>query len=225
MFPPGQQARVDFPRFGLPPYAKRFPTEIDARIVAIEVNGENKSSIDIGACEFNRIQVKSDFHCVTTWSYVGANWSGVRFAEFYEKYVSHLVDQNKPIVGAILCAQDGYRTSLILEDLMMEGVVLADSLNSQPLSVEHGAPLRLIAPAHYGYKNLKHLKRIEFFTDLPVVKRGFRAFLDHPRARVKEEERGRWIPGWILRYVYRTLITSTAKEFSDGMRLYRKNDV
>ncbi|MDB3936414.1 molybdopterin-dependent oxidoreductase, partial [Granulosicoccus sp.] len=128
-------------------------------------------------------------------------------------------------VGAILCAQDGYRTSLILEDLMMEGVVLADSLNSQPLSVEHGAPLRLIAPAHYGYKNLKHLKRIEFFTDLPVVKRGFRAFLDHPRARVKEEERGRWIPGWILRYVYRTLITSTAKEFSDGMRLYRKNDV
>ena len=178
----------------MPPYAKRFPTEIDARIVAIEVNGENKSSIDIGACELNRIQVKSDFHCVTIWSYVGANWSGVRFADFYENYVSHLVDQNKPIVGAIFCAQDGYRTSLMLKDLLMEGVVLAESPNSKPLSVEHGAPLRLIAPAHYGYKNLKHLKRIEFFTDMPVVKRGFRVFLDHPRARVKEEERGRWIP-------------------------------
>ena len=82
----------------------------------------------------------------------------------------------------------------MLKDLLMEGVVLAESPNSKPLSVEHGAPLRLIAPAHYGYKNLKHLKRIEFFTDMPVVKRGFRVFLDHPRARVKEEERGRWIP-------------------------------
>jgi len=225
MCPPGQQARLDFPRFGLPPYAKRFPTDIDARIVVIDVNGESQLSIDVSSCELAQYSIKSDFHCVTTWSYIGANWSGVSFADFYEKYVSHLIDQDAPIVGAVLCGQDGYRTSLILKDLLMEGVMLADSLDGQPLSIEHGAPLRLIAPEHYGYKNLKHLKKIEFYTKMPVVKRGIRAFLDHPRARVKEEERGRWVPGWILRYIYRTLIARTVRQFSDGMRLYKKNDV
>lgn len=30
--------------------------------------------------------------------------------------------------------------------------------------------------------------------------------LDHPRARVAQEERARWLPGWLLRYAYRPLI-------------------
>lgn len=82
----------------------------------------------------------------------------------------------------------------------------------------HGAPLRLVAPEHYGYKNLKHLKRIEFYATMPIVKRGMRAFLDHPRARVRKEERGRWVPGWILRYLYRPLISSGVKESREAMQ-------
>ena len=41
-------------------------------------------------------------------------------------------------------------------------VLLANELNSQPLTVEHGAPLRLIAPKHYGYKSVKYLCRMEY---------------------------------------------------------------
>ena len=40
---------------------------------------------------------------------------------------------------------------------------MADHLDGQLLPIEHGAPLRLIAPAHYGYKSVKHLHRIEFW--------------------------------------------------------------
>jgi len=225
MIPLGQKPRVDFPRFGLPAYAQRFPSDIDDRKFMVEINGGNKSMIDLGSSDFTRCSIESDFHCVTTWSYMGASWSGVRFTDFYDTYVSHLVDPDNPITGAVLCAQDGYRTTLILEDLLTEGVMLADSLGGQPLSIEHGAPLRLVAPEHYGYKNLKHLKRIEFYSKMPIVKRGIRAFLDHPRARVKEEERGRWIPGWILRYVYRLFIASTVKKFSNAMRLYKGTEV
>jgi DMSO/TMAO reductase YedYZ molybdopterin-dependent catalytic subunit len=100
--------------------------------------------------------------------------------------------------------------------------MLADSLDGQPLTIEHGAPLRLVAPAHYGYKNLKHLKRVEFYSTMPKIKRGISAFLDHPRARVLKEERGRWGPGWILRYVYRPLISRAVKDFRKAMAEYER---
>lgn len=100
-----------------------------------------------------------------------------------------------------------------------------DRFEDRPLSIEHGAPLRLIAPKHYGYKNLKHLTKMEFHTTMPAFKKGFAALLDHPRARVSEEERGRWVPGIILRYVYGAAVEGTVKDFRDAMnKKYTKED-
>jgi DMSO/TMAO reductase YedYZ molybdopterin-dependent catalytic subunit len=217
MIPPGQKNRTDFPRFGLPAYAQRFPSSPDDRSISIEVNGTGKIDIDDALADLPRATIQADFHCVTTWTYPNAEWGGAKFGEFFQKHVQPLDTEKLRIIGAVLYAQDGYRTTLLLEDLLREDVMLADSLDGQPLSIEHGAPLRLVAPEHYGYKNLKHLTRIEFYSALPVVKRGISAFLDHPRARVRKEERGRWIPGWILRYVYRQFISGTVKEFRKAM--------
>jgi DMSO/TMAO reductase YedYZ molybdopterin-dependent catalytic subunit len=81
----------------------------------------------------------------------------------------------------VFCGQDGYRASMPLEDLLRGDVLLADRLNGLPLTLEHGAPIRLIAPAHYGYKNVKHLSRIEFHrNDRTYRPAGYR-FMDHPR--------------------------------------------
>ena len=72
----------------------------------------------------------------------------------------------------------------------------------------HFAPLRLIAPALHGYKSVKHLVAIE-------PRRGFRpGFADrqtraHPRGRVALEERGRGLPGWAYRWIYRALFPPT----------------
>lgn len=221
MVPPGQKARADFPRFGLPPYASRFPSELDSRVIDVEINEQGVFAIDVASMDLPRSSVQADFHCVTTWSYIGLNWGGVRFVDFYRKHIYPLENMNDPIVGCVVCAQDGYKTTLMLEDLLCDDVILADMLDDKPLTVEHGAPLRLVMPAHYGYKNLKHMTRIQFYARMPVIKRGLRAFLDHPRGRVKQEERGRWVPGWILRYVYRPLISSTVKEFRSAMREHR----
>ena len=223
MIPSGQKIRIDFPRFGLTTYAHRFPSRPDVRSIAIEVNGARKIDIDDALADLPRTTIQADFHCVTTWTYPNASWSGVKFKEFFQKHIQPLNNKKYPIAGAVLCAQDAYRTTLLLEDLLHEDVMLADTLDGQPLQIEHGAPLRLVAPEHYGYKNLKHLKRIEFYSTMPVLKRGISAFLDHPRARVRQEERGRWIPGWILRYVYRPLISSTEKEFRKAMQKYEAN--
>lgn len=219
MIPPGQKARNDFPRFGLPQYAARFPTNIDAFTIQVDINGLDVTEIDLSSAILPRCTVKSDFHCVTTWSFLQVEWTGVRFSDLLEHLES--IFEVKNLEGAVFVAQDGYRTSLILEDLLEEDVLVADTLNGQPLSIEHGAPLRLVAPRHYGYKNLKHLSRIHLHTNLPVLKRGIRAFLDHPRARVSEEERGRWIPGWILRHLYRLMIPGTVKDFENAMKQYK----
>jgi hypothetical protein len=44
--------------------------------------------------------------------------------------------------------------------------------------------------------------------------------MDHPRARVAQEERGRGLPGWLLRVVYRPLIPGTVKRFANAMSSY-----
>lgn len=122
---------------------------------------------------------------------------------------------------ARLCGQDGYKTTLMAEDFLADDVLIADTLFGDPLTVEHGAPLRIVAPGHYGYKNLKHLSRIEFFTDPPDDKRGLRRVLDHPRARVAHEERGRIFPGWLLRRLFRPMIPRNVRLFANAMERFR----
>ena len=222
MIPPGQKIRADFPRFGLPAYAQRFPARPEDKSIVVVVKGRADITVDDPLADLPRVTVLSDFHCVTTWTYPGTKWSGTTFRDFFQKHIQPPDTDTPGIVGAVLYAQDGYRTTLLLEDLLKEDVMLADTLDGQPLSIEHGAPLRLVAPEHYGYKNVKHLTKIEFHQTMPAVKRGLRAFLDHPRARVRMEERGKWIPGWILRYVFRPFIPGTVKEFHDAAM--KRND-
>lgn len=218
---PGQKYRLDFPRFGLPAYTNRFPSNVENRSISIKIDDSKKIEIEDVLADLPQVKLIADFHCVTTWSYSNANWSGVKFIDFFEKHVAGVPTSNAPITGAVFYAQDGYLTALSLNDLLSEKVLIADKIDGKPLSIEHGAPLRLVLPDHYGYKNLKHLVKIEFYSTMPVVKRGIRAFLDHPRARVAREERGRWVPGRILRYLYRPLIASTVRAYREAMHKFK----
>ncbi len=221
--PPGQRAIADFPRFGLDQFARRFPPET-ARI-EIRCSGAVASEVLLADALQNlpRVEQISDFHCVTTWSKRGLRWGGVRFADFYEQVIVPRAQPQPEAACVILRGQDGARTSMLLADLLAPDVLLADTLDGAPLPLAHGAPLRLVAPAHYGYKSVKHLSRLEFRRD----DHGFRAsglrFMQHPRARVAWEERGRWFPGWFLRYLYRPLIGGTVKRFARALDEYEQN--
>jgi DMSO/TMAO reductase YedYZ molybdopterin-dependent catalytic subunit len=217
MLPPGQVPRGDFPRFGLTQYANRSPAHPRDRSLSVKLLADPPFVIENALAGLPRSICDADFHCVTTWSKLGLRWSGVRFTDFYEHRIAPQLGLGSTIAGVIMRAQDGYRTTLLLEDLLADDVMLADELDGHPLSIEHGAPLRLVAPRHYGYKSLKHLAKLEFVGSEPIVKHGPLAFLDHPRARVEFEERGRWFPGWLLRRLYRPLITRTVEEFRQGL--------
>lgn len=125
------------------------------------------------------------------------------------------------ITFVVLKAQDGYKTSLPLEDLLQQNVLLADQLDGQPLTLEHGAPIRIVAPDHYGYKSLKHVDRIDFYTNKQVVKQGFLSFMDHPRARVAHEERASKGPGIFFRWLYKFGIKGTIRDFEEATNEYK----
>lgn len=214
--PPGQREANAFHRFGLTRFASRFPKE--TATCTLDVAGDVEAELQLidPLRGLPRIEQTSDFHCVTTWSVRGLRWEGVRFADFYSRLV---LPQARPRAGATLVAlrgQDGARTAMLLEDLLAPDVLLADRLNGEALSLDHGAPLRLVAPAHYGYKSAKHLSRIEFCAPTQDYRVSGFAFMDHPRARVAFEERGRVAPGWLLRYLYRPFIAPTVSRFAQA---------
>lgn len=215
--PPGQIERADFPRFGLLAFANRFPAAPERR--SIEIGGDvlRPITLDELTHKLPRVTQASDFHCVTTWSHRALLWSGVRFADFYEQVIVAQAVPAAEVRFVVVRAQDGYRSILPLADLLADNVLLADQLNGQPLSVAHGAPLRLIAPAHYGYKSVKHIHRMEFLTSDQSFRPAGLRFMAHPRARVALEERGDGVPAWLLRLLYRPLVARVARKFADAL--------
>lgn len=106
--------------------------------------------------------VEADFHAGSGWTVRGLRWRGVRLAD-----VLALARPSEAARFVRFSAVASYDASLTLADALAPDVLLATALDEQPLTPEHGAPLRLVAPAKYGYKSVKWLVRIELRTDDP----------------------------------------------------------
>ena len=217
--PPGQRAIASFPRFGLPRFANRFPGKPE--VVRFELSNDGRVVGEVGPDRWvalpRTIQL-SDLHCVTTWSSLGHRWEGVGFRDFCTAFALDQAGQDRLVVFR---GSDGYHAALPLVDLLQPEVLLADRLDGAPLPVAHGAPLRLVAPAHYGYKNVKHIERIEFGVHPGRYRPAGPDFIMHPRARVAVEERGVGFPGWLLRRAYRPLIAPTIKRCAEALEMYQ----
>jgi DMSO/TMAO reductase YedYZ molybdopterin-dependent catalytic subunit len=112
-----------------------------------------------------RVEVQSDFHCVTGWSRLDMKWEGVSFRT--------LAERTRPRPGArhVLAIGDpDYSTNLPLDVLMDPDVLLATHESGRPLTPEHGYPLRLVVPKRYAWKSAKWLRALEF---LEQDRRGF----------------------------------------------------
>lgn len=191
------------PRFGLEPFLRQWPV---AESFRLRVDGDVEQALELTLEEIvgaSRRELVADFHCVATWTVRDLAWSGRSLASVWEEVV---VPRARPLPGvAHMRARglDGFMASLPLEDALAPDAFLADRLAGAPLPMAHGAPLRLVLPAHYGYKNLKHLTRLEF-TIRPMRGTGGR-FLVHPRGRVAFEERNEAGPQIAWRWIYRAL--------------------
>lgn len=217
MLPKGQYDIGKMPRFGLSKFVNRFPKQTESVEIRISGKVEHPSTFNKEFAILSRTQLRADFHCVTTWSSRNQVWEGVLFEEFFNRLI---LPEVKPMNGAdfiVLYGQDGYRACLPLRDLLSSNVILADCLNGQPLGIEHGAPLRLVASDHYGYKSVKYIHKIDFLMNGAGYRPAGLKFMEHPRARVAKEERGLVLPGWLLRYIYRPLVKPTIAKFERAL--------
>jgi DMSO/TMAO reductase YedYZ molybdopterin-dependent catalytic subunit len=200
--PPGQHRRRDFPRFGLPRLRPPAVPEHPALLITGAVEHELRLPLAELDRLVPRIEQVADLHCVATWTATDLRWSGVSLRRFWEQVV---VPRCRPADAVALIARgaDGVRSMIDLRDALADDVMLADRLDGRPLDGLHGAPLRLVSPGQYGYKNIKHLCRIEVCRTFPAL--GFSG-MEHPRARVALEERHPHIAGRLLRVPYRATI-------------------
>lgn len=205
--PPGQRKIDHFPRYGLFQYANRIERETAPLELRLEGDVRQPITLDSSFLEtLPRVSENSDMHCITTWTKRDIHWSGIRFKDFFEQIVLPQVVPDKDIQFVVFYARDEYRTYFVLKDILASDVLLADKLDSAPLTWEHGAPLRLVAPAHYGFRSAKHLQRIEFCRTLNHYRSPGMHWTEDRRARVAFEERGRFLPGWLYRYLFRAVI-------------------
>jgi DMSO/TMAO reductase YedYZ molybdopterin-dependent catalytic subunit len=103
-----------------------------------------------------RIEQVSTFHCVTGWTVPNVRWAGVRLTDVFD------LVRPLPEAGALqfVSAEDPYVDYLSMQQALLPDVLLAYEMDGKPLPREHGAPLRLVIPDMYGYKNVKWLAGI-----------------------------------------------------------------
>ncbi len=103
-----------------------------------------------------RAEQVSTFHCVTGWTVPNVHWAGVRFHDLLaaaqplpQAHAAHFVSAEVP-----------YDDYLTLTQVSLPDVLLAYEMDGVPLPQEHGAPVRVVIPDMYGYKNVKWVHRI-----------------------------------------------------------------
>jgi len=221
--PPGQVEVDDFPRFGLMNFAFRFPVETERIEIAVGGDVARPARFGPELESLERVEQVSDLHCVTTWTRRGLRWGGWRFRDFYEQLVVPRVGPEPAATLVVLRAQDGLAQSLPLEDVLAPDVLLADRLDGARLGIDHGAPIRFVAPAHYGCKSVRHLNAVEFWRDARNYRfPGPRLLMNHPRARVMHEERGTVLPPRFFRKVWPAMIPPVRRLFAMGLRRYER---
>jgi DMSO/TMAO reductase YedYZ molybdopterin-dependent catalytic subunit len=116
----------------------------------------------------------STFHCVTGWTVDNVHWAGVRLPEIFS--------QARPLPEAnglqFVSAEKPYLDYLTLEQGLLHDVMLAYEMNGKPLAREHGAPVRLVIPEMYGYKNVKWLSHLNL---VPKAEDGYWEVLGYDR--------------------------------------------
>jgi DMSO/TMAO reductase YedYZ molybdopterin-dependent catalytic subunit len=205
--PPGQRRLDSFPRFGDSP--GRRPPDPD-RAMGVVVSGDGVEQISLGAADLDvvpSVEAVHDFHCVTTWTRCGVRWAGWPMAAVWSELIAPRIAPSTTVRYVVARGGDRYAAVLGVDDLLGPGVLLATELDGAPLDRRHGAPLRLVCPAQYGYKSVKHLVGFELHAHQPTSALGAK---EHLRARVAEEERHSRLPGRLLRVPYRLLIAPTA---------------
>jgi len=100
--------------------------------------------------------ITSDIHCVTTWSRYDNDWTGVATRDLLD-----MVEPRDEAAFVMLHGYDGYTTNVPLADFAAADALLAHSWQGEPLTREHGGPVRAVVPHLYFWKSAKWIRAID----------------------------------------------------------------
>jgi DMSO/TMAO reductase YedYZ molybdopterin-dependent catalytic subunit len=161
--PPGQYLTEKWPVL----HAGEVPA-YDLATWDFRVFGEVENPITLTWEEFDALpktENVQDIHCVTRWSRFDTEFRGVQWRE-----LAALVGPKRTARFVIAHAEHGFTANVPLEFLEHEDALLATEADGEPLTPEHGFPLRLVIPGKYFWKSAKWLRGIELSS---VDKPGF----------------------------------------------------
>jgi len=188
--PPGQSLTQKFPVLHYGPVPRFNPATWDFRAWG-EVEEEVRWSWD----EFNnlpRTRLVMDIHCVTRWSKFDTEWEGVSLRALVDQ---GLIKPKPEACYVMQHAEYGFTTNLSLEVMLSQYFLLATHFNGEPISPDHGYPLRGVVghipgqelTTPYFWKGAKWLRGLEFMRQ---DRRGFWEQAGyHNNADVWNEER------------------------------------
>jgi DMSO/TMAO reductase YedYZ molybdopterin-dependent catalytic subunit len=212
--PPGQRVAEWHP-FGLPRFARVQPVLTERPVLIVGGAVRRPAQLDWAslAYQLKPREQHADLHCVTTWTARDIGWSGYLFREVHALVAAMVAPVDARWL--VLRGLDGYRCCVLLADALADDVMIATHCDGEPLPVPRGGALRLVVPAHYGYKSVKHLYAIEYRRNYVP---GSAGWAEHPRGRVAREERSRFLPGWVWRPIWRAMVPKvrSAWNLNDG---------
>ena len=153
--PPGQYLTSKWPVLSY----ERVP-KFDSEMYRFKVWGTVENPFELTWAELlalPRINLRSDIHCVTSWSRYDNDWEGVHVREIIGR--AHPTPQAGFVVAH---SWTGYTTNMPLDDFDDDDVIIAFKHDGSDLEPEHGGPVRLVVPKLYFYKSAKWLSGIEF---------------------------------------------------------------
>ncbi len=138
-----------------------------------------------------RVEMTTELKCIEGWSTI-VNWAGVRFSDFINKFQPATGDNSAPDIAnrpenllpyvSLVTPDGGYYVGMDMPSILHPQTLLAYEMNGAPLTLEHGAPLRLVTPTKYGIKQIKRIGRIVFTDERPAdywAERGYDWYSGH----------------------------------------------
>jgi DMSO/TMAO reductase YedYZ molybdopterin-dependent catalytic subunit len=157
LIPPGQYLVDDFPVLSAGPTPSISTDAWDFTVIdETGAQAARWSWADFRALPSEDVTV--DIHCVTKWSKLGTNWTGVSVDTL-------LRDVATSAEYAVAFCEGGYTTNLPLVDVLDGQAWIVFAYDGEPLEAEHGGPARLLVPHLYFWKSAKWVRGLRLLDE------------------------------------------------------------
>ncbi|MEV1025869.1 molybdopterin-dependent oxidoreductase [Streptomyces sp. NPDC050264] len=159
MLPPGQRLAKGWPVSHYGPVPRFRPDRWNLQVFGATANRETYSWTFDEVAAMPKVTVNADLHCAS-----GTSTTGHAFFGVPARTLLDLAPPAADVSHVMAWAEYGYSANLRLADFTADTTVMASHHDGEPLTAEHGFPLRLVVPHLFGYKGPKWLRGIEYMT-------------------------------------------------------------